>query len=98
MFIIDIKYIAPLEEVDKHIDAHVAYLKKHSENNTFIIVGRKVPRTGGILIANAPSREEVEKIIKEDPFYEYNLAEMTITEFLHARHNPVLDELLGKTV
>ena len=98
MFIIDIKYIAPLEEVDRHIDAHVTYLKKYTENNTFIIAGRKVPRTGGILIANAGSKEEVEKIITEDPFYQYQVAEITITEFLHARHSPALDELLGKTV
>ena len=98
MFIIDINYIVPLEEIDKHIDAHVEYLKKYSENNVFIIAGRKVPPTGGILIASAKSREEVEKIITEDPFHRYKLAEMTITEFLHARHNPALDELLGKTV
>ncbi len=98
MFIIDINYIAPIEEVDKHIEGHTAYLKKYSENNTFIISGRKVPRTGGILIANASSKEEVEKIIMEDPFYQYNVAEITISEFLHARHNPALDGLLGKTV
>jgi uncharacterized protein YciI len=98
MFIIDIHYTAPLEEVDQYIDGHVAYLKKYSENNTFIISGRKVPRTGGILIANAASREEVEKIITEDPFYQNHVAEITITEFLHARHNPLLDDLLGKTV
>jgi uncharacterized protein YciI len=98
MFIIDIHYIAPIEEVDKHIDGHVAYLKKYADNNTFIIAGRKVPRTGGILIANAGSKEEVEKIITEDPYYQHKVAEMTITEFLHARHNPALDGLLGKTV
>jgi uncharacterized protein YciI len=57
-----------------------------------------VPRTGGILIANTGSKEEVEKIITEDPFYHHKVAEMTITEFLHARHNPALDGLLGKSV
>lgn len=98
MFIIDINYIAPLEEVDSYADGHVAYLKKYSEKNVFIIAGRKVPRTGGILIALTDSREEVEKIITEDPFYQNKVAEMTITEFLHARHNPALDQLLGKTV
>ncbi len=98
MFIIDINYLVPLEEIEIHTDAHVAYLKKYTEKNVFIITGRKVPRTGGILIALADSREEVEKIITEDPFYQYKLAEMTITEFLHARHNSALDELLGKTV
>ena len=98
MFLIDINYIVTLEELDKHIDAHVEYLKKYTEKGVLIISGRKVPRTGGILIALADSKEEVEKIITEDPFYHYKLAEMTITEFLHARHNPALDELLGKTV
>jgi uncharacterized protein YciI len=98
MFLIDINYIVPLEEIDKHIEPHAAYLKKYTEKNVFIITGRKVPWNGGILIANAGSKEEVEKIITEDPFYQYKLAEMTITEFLHARHNPALDELLGKSV
>ena len=98
MFLIDVHYIVPLEEIDKHAEAHVAYLKKYVEKNVFLVTGRKVPRTGGILIAMAESKEQVEKIITEDPFYEYGLAEMTVTEFLHARHNPALDGLLGASV
>ncbi|MBS1502986.1 MAG: GTP cyclohydrolase [Bacteroidetes bacterium] len=98
MFIIDIHYTASAEEVDKHRDGHVAYLKKYIENNTFLVTGRKVPATGGILIANAASREEVEKIITEDTFYQNKVAEMTITEFTHARHNAILDGLLGESV
>src|ERR1700753_1600350 len=98
MFIIDIHYTAPLEEVDQHAEGHVAYLKKYIDNGTFLVTGRKVPRTGGILIANAASREEVEKIINEDAFYYNKVAEITITEFLHARHNAALDVLLGKSV
>jgi uncharacterized protein YciI len=98
MFIIDIHYTAPIEEVDHYIEGHTAYLEKYVENNTFVVTGRKVPRTGGILIANAASKEEVEKIIMEDPFYQNKVAEITITEFLHARHNSALDELLGKSV
>ena len=98
MFVIDIHYTAPLEEVDKYIEGHTAYLQKYIDNNTFIVTGRKVPRTGGILIANAGSKEEAEKIITEDPFYQHKVAEMTITEFTHARHNAALDGLLGKSV
>lgn len=43
MFIIDIHYIAPIEEVDNYIDGHVAYLKKYADNNTFIITSGKIP-------------------------------------------------------
>ena len=59
MFIIDIHYTAPLEEVDQYIEGHTAYLKKYVENNTFIVTGRKVPRIGcGILSrAMAGSKE-----------------------------------------
>jgi|SRR3569833_275833 len=98
MFIIDIHYTAPLEEVDKHRDGHVAYLKKYIDNNIFLVTGRKVPLTGGILIANAASREEVEQIITEDTFYQHKVAEMTITEFTHSRHSTVLNGLLGESV
>ena len=98
MFIIDIHYTAPLEEVDKHMEGHVAYLKKYMANNTFLVTGKKEPRTGGILIANAASREDVEKIITEDTFYQHKVAEMTITEFTHARHNALLNSLLGESV
>jgi len=42
MFIVDIHYTAPLEEVDKYIEGHTAYLQKYIGNNTFIVTGRKV--------------------------------------------------------
>ena len=97
MFIIDIHYTAPLDEVDQYIDGHVAYLKKYSENNTFIISGRKVPRTGGIILAVGKSREEIEEIMQEDPFCTHGLAEVTVTEFLTSQTHPEFKKLL-KTV
>jgi uncharacterized protein YciI len=95
MFIIDIKYIVPLEELDNHFDSHVKYLEKYYEQNIFVAWGRKVPRTGGIILALAESKETVENIIKEDPFYEYKLAEITVTELLLAKYRPSLESLLG---
>jgi len=44
MFIIDIHYTAPLEEVDQYIEGHTEYLKKYLDNSTFIVTGRKVPQ------------------------------------------------------
>lgn len=98
MFIVDINYTAPHEEVDKYRDAHVEYLKKYLSTNIFLVTGRKASGTGGILIAMADSKEEVEKIVTEDPFHQHKVAEMTVTEFSHARHIPALDGLLGKSV
>ena len=94
MFIINLDYIVPLEVLDAHMKAHVAFLQKYYKNNTFIASGRKVPRTGGIILAMAKSRDEIEAIIKEDPFYEHKLATFTITEFLTSQYHPELKSLL----
>ncbi|MFA6246267.1 MAG: YciI family protein [Mucilaginibacter sp.] len=94
MFIISLNYIVPLEELDKHMEAHVKYLKKYYAADVFIMSGRKVPRTGGIIIAQADSKEILEKIITEDPFHQHRLAEFEITEFLASQSHPDLKDLL----
>jgi uncharacterized protein YciI len=94
MFIINLNYIVPLEKLDEHMTAHVKFLRKYYDKNIFVASGRKVPRTGGIILALATSKEEVEEIIKEDPFYSKKLAEFTITEFLTSQYHPELKKLL----
>jgi len=94
MFIIDLNYVAPLEELDKHMFDHVQYLKKYYEENLFLASGRKVPRTGGIILCIAKSEKEVNKIISEDPFYKLKLAEFKVTEFLASQSHPALETLL----
>ena len=94
MFIIDLHYTAPLEKLDQHMEAHVKYLKKYYAADVFIMSGRKVPRTGGIIIAQADSKEILEKIIAEDPFHQHRLAEFEITEFLASQSHPDLKDLL----
>lgn len=96
MFVIDLTYIVPLEKLDAHMTEHVKFLKKYYDKNIFVASGRKVPRTGGIILALAESKEEVEKIIQEDPFYSLKLAEFTITEFLTSQYHPDMKKILKK--
>ncbi|MDB5138716.1 MAG: YCII-related domain protein [Mucilaginibacter sp.] len=95
MFIIDLNYIVPLEELDEHMADHVKYLRKYYKKNIFVASGRKVPRSGGIILALADSKEAVEQIIKEDPFYKHNLAQFSITHFLTSQYHPELKNLLN---
>jgi uncharacterized protein YciI len=81
MFILSLKYIKPLEEVDKEIKTHIQYLEKYYSLQKFICSGRKNPRTGGVILCNAKSMEEVQTIMKEDPFYVNKIAEYEIIEF-----------------
>ena len=94
MFIIDLTYIVPLEELDEHMAAHVECLDKYYKKNVFVASGRKVPRTGGIILALADSIEEIGKIITEDPFHKHQLAQFNITQFLTSKYHPDLKDLL----
>ena len=82
MFVIDLTYKVPLDQIDEYMESHAQFLDAHYGFGTFIASGRKVPRDGGIILATANSREDVEAIIKQDPFYQHQLADYKITEFV----------------
>lgn len=96
MFIISLNYIVPLEQIDAHMTEHVKFLNKYYKLNKLIVSGRKVPRTGGIILALAQSREEVDQMMSEDPFCSHRLAEYTVTEFLTSQSHPDLKRILKK--
>jgi uncharacterized protein YciI len=81
MFVIELTYTATLAEIDANMAAHVIFLKKYYAAGNFLISGRKIPRDGGIIIAVGKSRQHIEAIIREDPFYERGLANFRIIQF-----------------
>lgn len=82
MFIISLTYKCPLEEVDKYLDAHITYLNQAYDNGHFIASGRKVPRTGGVILSKVKTKKELETILEKDPFYKNKIAEYEIIEFI----------------
>jgi uncharacterized protein YciI len=82
MFLIDLQYEAPLAEVDASLADHVTFLREQYERGIFLLSGRKVPRTGGIILARGVSREELDALLEMDPFKARRLARYTVTEFL----------------
>lgn len=81
MFVIELIYKADLEDIDAHMRAHMAFLKTHYTAGTFLMSGRKVPRDGGIILAHGKSKDEIETIMKDDPFCKNGLAEFRVIEF-----------------
>jgi uncharacterized protein YciI len=81
MFVIELTYKVDLDQIDKHMTAHVKFLKKYYASGNFLVSGRKIPRDGGIILAVADSREQIETLIKEDPFCKLGLADVRIIEF-----------------
>ena len=87
MFIISLTYKVPIENVERYILEHNSFLQKHYDLGLFIASGRKEPRTGGIIICKAASKNEVEQIIKDDPFHIHQIADYDITEFIPSKYN-----------
>ena len=94
MFIIDLNYIVPLEEIDNHMATHVEYLEKYYKKNVFVSWGRKEASTVCVILALAGDKVEVEKIITEDPFYIHGLAEIKVTESIISKCHPDLRKLV----
>lgn len=79
MFILSLTYIAPLEDADRHMDAHMDWVKSGYDRGLFLASGRKVPRTGGVILARG-ERAVLEAMCAKDPFKIHGIAEYEITE------------------
>ena len=84
MYIINVTYIKPIEEIDKHLVAHRAFLDKFYVTGNLICSGPQNPRTGGIIVCTFSNADDVWKFIHQDPFYINGIADYKFIEF-----NPV---------
>jgi len=90
MFLIELTYKAAVAEIDRHMKAHVAFLNQHYAAGRFVVSGRKIPREGGIIVAIGGTREEIEALMREDPFVARGLAEVRVVEFRASQRAPDL--------
>jgi uncharacterized protein YciI len=96
MFVIELIYKADLAQIDGAMRAHMAYLKKYYAAGQFLVSGRKVPREGGIILAVGESREQVEALVRQDPFVARGLADFRVIEFRETQRADSIDALLDK--
>lgn len=94
MFIVILKYEKSIETVMKHLEEHNVFLNKYYTANKFICSGRQEPRTGGIILCNAKDKEEVNSIIKEDPFYMNEIAKYEVIEFMPTKYQDRFNEFI----
>lgn len=59
----------------------VVFLNKYYDAGNFLVSGRQEPRVGGIILALADSRKQIEAIMAEDPFCKHGLADVRIVAF-----------------
>jgi uncharacterized protein YciI len=81
MFIVLLTYQKHLAEIDRLMNQHVAWLKGHYASGLFIASGRRVPRTGGVILARSGDAETLRAAMLEDPFVAHEAASFEIIEF-----------------
>ena len=73
-----IRYRKPLEDVQKHTDAHRAYLRGLKQEGLLLASGPMEPRTGGILLLRVPDNEvqaTLDSIRDNDPYVRFGVAQ-----------------------
>lgn len=90
VFVVIIRYLVSLETILEARPAHVDFLKRHYANETFLLSGPQIPRTGGVILAKANNRSELMSILEKDPFFVHGYAEYQAYEFMV---NMCIDEL-----
>mgnify|MGYP000377369953 CR=1 FL=1 len=78
-------YKVPLEQVDKALNEHVDYLNTQYKLGNFQASGKKVPRTGGIILSTISSKSKLLEVIEKDPFNRMQFADYKITEFIASK-------------
>ncbi len=86
MYVIVIRYLKPLEEIEKHVVAHRAFLEKQYQAGLLLASGPQVPRSGGVILARSLPREKLVKLFGEDPFVAQGVAEYQFIEFQAVKH------------
>ncbi len=95
LFVVELIYKAPLTQIDAAMAAHVRFLKKQYAAGHFLVSGRKIPRDGGIILAAGESREQIEAIMREDPFCAGGLADTRIIQFRASQHADDIQKLIS---
>ena len=81
MFVFVSEYQRPLEEVDEHREAHLAFLAGLNEQGRILISGRRNPPVGGVVVIDAADLDEAHAIMAEDPFAKAGVARYEPYEF-----------------
>ena len=95
MFLVLLTYTRPLTEVDRHIPAHREFLSRNYASGVFLLSGRKEPRDGGVILANASSAIELQGVLAEDPFHIHGVATYQLVQFTPTMAAPALEALVA---
>jgi uncharacterized protein YciI len=88
MFIITLTYLKPIDEVDALMAGHIAWLDQGYADGLFVASGRRVPRTGGVILARSGDERALRETLARDPFAVHGAARFDVVEFAPTKTAP----------
>ncbi|MET0308888.1 MAG: YciI family protein [Sphingomonas sp.] len=92
MIVVSLNYVVDASVIDAARPAHIDWLKQGLADGKLLAAGRKVPMTGGLLIARG-TIDDVRAWCATDPFAVQGLAEYDFTEVAPSLFAPGLEPL-----
>jgi uncharacterized protein YciI len=92
MFVLLLTYTKPLDEVDALMRKHMKWLDEQYAAGRFLVSGRRIPRTGGVILARGDDREEIEGLAASDPFVTGGVATVEVIQFRASQTTPGFPE------
>jgi len=95
MFLVDMNF-SQIEKITPELtDQHRAHLAKEYNNGNLVFGGRKVPRTGGIILSRHETKDQLEQVLQSDPFIKSGLINYSITQFEPVMASTAFQSLLN---
>ena len=90
-YVIESRFERPITEFRDAVPDHRAYLQKLYEAGSLLFSGPKTSRDGEVFVARAESDEQIEALIKDEPYSKQGFAKYTVVGFTPTMKNPALD-------
>ncbi|MFZ5749346.1 MAG: YciI family protein [Pseudomonadota bacterium] len=94
MIVVVLSYKVPLETVDRHRAAHIAWLQDLYADGVMLASGRQTPPTGGVLLMRG-TLAEAEVLCQSDPFAREGIADYHFIDVIPTMTAPGLEGLMG---
>jgi uncharacterized protein YciI len=85
-FLVFINYKVPVEQLGETVQRHRDFLQTGYDRGWLLMSGPRNPKTGGIVVARAPSQADLVVFFKYDPYKILNLADHEFLEFDPVKH------------
>ncbi len=91
-FLVEIEYTAPIEIINMIVDEHRQFLQTGYDKGWLLMSGPKFPKTGGLVIARAPSMEAIQEFFFTDPYQQHKAATYRFVEFEPVKYQTFMNE------